>query len=203
MRCVLLTAFAVLLTLPLSAADWSTIADKLAKSVVVVETADGLCTGFVIDNERDHVLTANHCDGKELVVDGMPAKVVHKENKKDLLVLKVEDIDRPALKLAKDDPHTGQEVVSFGYGYGLEQPLLRVAHISHNKVYIPEGNLGGPFVFVDSTFVSGMSGGPVINLAGELVMIVQMGTKETGIGIGAEMIRSKVGRYFSKPAEKK
>jgi hypothetical protein len=39
----------------------------------------------------------------------------------------------------------------------------------------------------------------VVNEAGEVVMMVQRGTQSVGIGVGAETIRSKVGRYFGKP----
>lgn len=190
------------LTLPTVSAspDWRIAAEKIAKSAVFIESQGGSCTGFVIDNDRDYVLTAAHCDGEKLFADQSPAKVVHKDAKKDLLVVHIDDLDRPALKLAKDNPRTGDEVASFGYGYGLERPMFRVTHISDDKIYIPYEGIGGPLMAVDTTFVPGQSGGPVINADGEVVMIVQLGTPMVGFGVGAEVIKDRIGKYFSKPA---
>lgn len=200
-----LAAFAALVLLflvPLHAADWSLIATKLAKSVVEIESADGRCTGFVINDnvkgDKDYVLTAGHCDGEKLFAKGAAAKVISKDSKKDLLVVEVDNLDRPALKLAKENPKPGEEVISFGYGYGLDRPMLRVTHIADDATYIPYEGIGGPFFVTDATFVPGQSGGPVINAAGEVVMIVQLGTESVGFGVGAEVIKDKVGRYFGK-----
>jgi S1-C subfamily serine protease len=188
------------------AAEWTPIAEKLSKSVVYIESAEGSCTGFLIntdvkhdkDSDKDYVLTAAHCDGEKLYVDQATAKVISKDTKKDLMVLEVEDTGRPALKLAKDNPKIGDEVASLGYGWGLERPMFRTAHVSDDNTYIPEDGIGGPFIVIDAQFVGGQSGGPVINTAGEVVLIVQRGGGGVGIGVGAEVIRSKVGRYFEK-----
>ena len=187
----------------LFAADWSPIADKLSKSVVYIETASGSCTGFVVHadvkkdgDDLDYILTAAHCDGKELFADQTAAKVIWKDTKKDLLILAVADLGRPALTIARQDPKRGEEVMSFGYGYGLERPMLRVTHIADDRTYIPEGGIGGPLLVTDATFVSGQSGGPVINQAGEVVMMVQRGSSSVGMGVGAEVMRSKAGRYL-------
>ena len=197
--CVLLVSFA--------AADWTPVADKLSKSVVYIETKTGSCTGFVIHSDAkgkdkedvDYILTAAHCDGAELYVDQTVARVLSKDTKKDLMVLEVPNLDRPALKLAKDNPKIGDEVASLGYGWGLERPMFRTAHVSDDKTYIPEDGIGGPFIVIDAQFVSGQSGGPVVNAAGEVALMVQRGGGGVGIGVGAETMRSKAGRYFEKP----
>jgi S1-C subfamily serine protease len=46
--------------------------------------------------------------------------------------------------------------------------------------------------------VPGMSGGPVVDASGQVVMIVQLASDRVGLGIGAESIRAKVGRFFAK-----
>lgn len=188
----------------LNAADWSPIADKLSKSVVYIETTAGSCTGFVIaDDEHnkdkesvDWLMSADHCEGAELFADQMAAKILWKDSKSDMLVLEVPDTGRPALKLAKDNPKIGDEVGSYGFGWGLERAMFRMAHVSDDNTYIPEDGIGGPFIVIDAQFVPGMSGGPVVNVAGEVVMIVQRGGNGVGIGVGAEKIRNKAGRYF-------
>jgi S1-C subfamily serine protease len=184
------------------ATDWSANAEKLAKSVVYIETADGSCTGFVINsdakNEKDYVLTAAHCDGSKLYADGSDARVIYKDLKKDLMVLEVEDTGRPAVMLAKNNPKPGDELASYGYGYGFERPMLRITHVADDNTHIDQDGVGGPFIVTDATFVPGQSGGPVINAAGEVAMMVQLGSNAVGFGVGAEVMRSKVSRYFEK-----
>ncbi len=177
------------------AASW-TLAERVMESAVFIENKSGSCTGFVIDNERDYVLTAAHCDGEELFADQTPTKVVSKDIKTDLMVLYVKDVDRPALKLAAKDPSIGDETASVGYGYGLERPMFRVAHIADNEAQMPD--FSGHYIMIDASFVPGQSGGPVVNSQGELVAIVQLGTDRMGLGRGAEFIKSKVGKYFAK-----
>jgi S1-C subfamily serine protease len=191
--------------------DWGVLVKELTKSVVTIERDDNgtSCTGFIINSKAkdkdnhdvDYVLTASHCEAGKLWADQSLATVIAKNKDKDLLVLSIEDSDRPALKLAKDNPTVGQEAASFGYGYGLEKPLFRLTHISA-ETYIPYDGIGGPLFFTDATFVGGQSGGPVINADGEVVMMVQLGTNLVGMGVGAETIRQRVGKYWEKPAAK-
>jgi S1-C subfamily serine protease len=204
MRRVVFTVVCVtIFQAPMFGQDWSAAVALLAKSTVYIETKGGGCTGFVIntitdkdDDKKTRILTAAHCEGPEMYADQTPTKVLFKDTKKDLLVLEVDDLERPALRLAATDPVVGSLVASFGYGYSLERPMFRVAHISDDKTYIPD--TGGPYYVIDAAFVAGMSGGPVVNAAGEVVMIVQMASDRVGLGIGADEIRRKVGRFFAK-----
>ena len=189
----------LVLVVPAFAADWSVVAGNVKDSIVEIaissETGEpqGACTGFVVDNDRDFVVTAAHCDGPKVFVDNMPAKVRFKDVKNDLMVLQVEGIDRPALKLSDHDPKVGAEVASFGYGYALERPLFRVAHVSAGDIAIERGR----YFAVDAAFVPGQSGGPVVDEQGRVTMVVQLGTSIIGLGVGTETIRDKVGRFFS------
>lgn len=195
-----LLAAAVLSTSLLAASLWTPIADKLDNSVVYIEIYNkeskaGSCSGAVIDTKRKHVLTAAHCDGEKILVDGTQSLKVFKDERKDLLVLRAYGIDKPALKLSPVGPVRGEEVASLGYGFAFEQPMFRVAHISN--VHLESEELGsGPFFIIDADFVPGQSGGPVVNQAGEIVGIVQMGCCGVGIGRGADVIKDRVGRYF-------
>ena len=198
-----LLAVSLFVSVPVSvfASEWAATAAKLRESIVFVQIGEaGSCTGFVVDNERDYVLTAAHCDtkGEDLYVDLAPAKIVAKDTKNDLMVLKVEGIDRPALKLAKANPKVGDAVASYGFGFGFEQPLFRQAHVSAVDVNITGGGGVGNYVGLDANFIPGQSGGPVVNPANEVVLIVQLGSSAgVGLGVGADTIREKVGRYFS------
>jgi S1-C subfamily serine protease len=193
------------------AADWPALVKALEKSVVTIERNDAgvSCTGFIInsrakdkdDDDVDYVLTAAHCEAAKLWADQSVATIIAKNKEKDLIVLSIEDSDRPALKLAKENPKVGDEAASFGYGYGLERPLFRLTHISA-ETYIPYDGIGGPLFMTDATFVPGQSGGCVVNAAGEVVMMVQMGTNSVGMGVGADTLRQKVGKYWEKPQVK-
>ncbi len=196
----LVSLLTIVATLPLMA-DWSSVVRTLERSAVYVASDEGSCTGFVVHGsarkgEKDFVLTAAHCMGSDLYAAHVPARVIYKDTQLDLMVLETDDLDRPALKLAGKNPKVGDEVASYGHGYGLQRPMFRIAHVSDDAMYIPEGNIGGPFCVIDAAFVSGQSGGPVVNTAGEVVMIVQRGGAGTGLGVGAEVIRTAVGRYF-------
>jgi S1-C subfamily serine protease len=195
-------ACALLVASTAFAADWLAVAKTIRESIVEISIGEkGACTGGVIDDARDNVLTAAHCDntesGKDLFVDGKPAKVKFKDIKTDLMVLFVDGIDRPALSLAKHDPEVGEEIASYGFGWNLEKPLFRVGHISVESIAL-EGYERAQRLGIDASFVGGQSGGPVINAAGEIVMVVQLTNPEAGWGVGAEVIADKVGKYFTK-----
>jgi S1-C subfamily serine protease len=208
MRKFAAVALLTALTAAPALAQWQPVAEKVAKAIVTIGKDDTHCTGFVINTRagekgnKDYVLTADHCDSANLLADNNPAKVIYKDAKKDLLVVEVEDTGRPALKLAKKNPKIGDEVASYGYGFALERPMFRVTHIADDDTYIPEEGIGGPFIVTDAVFVGGQSGGPVVNTEGDVVMIVQRGGSGVGLGVGAEVIKSKVGKYFEKEESK-
>jgi len=189
-------------------ADWTPVAEKLAQSVVAIrmETGEevGGCSGFIINahakGDKDLVLTAAHCDGAKVYADDAIARVLWKDAKRDLMILEVDDLDRPAVIIAQKNPAQGEELGSLGYGYSLEKPMFRLAHVANASIQVP-GVEGGPFVMTDAAFVGGQSGGPAINAAGEVVMIVQRASGLVGIGVGAETIRDRIKRYLEKPAK--
>lgn len=202
MRRVLITLLlAVVALVPAAKAqsEWSSVIERVMKSIVYIEAEDKACTGFVIDTERKYVMTAAHCTGKDIWLDRVAGKLISKDTKKDLAVYEVKDLDptRPALKLSSKDPEMGQEVISAGYGYALERPFFRKAMISDTAMQ-PDAGVGGPYVALDAPFVGGQSGGPVVNEACEVVMVVQLGTASVGMGVSASIIRERMGRFWGK-----
>ena len=191
---------AVLLALALLT-DWTATAKKANESIVYVESESSKCTGFLIHaawkNDTDLILTAQHCDGKALFADYVAAKVIYKHAKADLMILEVADTGRPAIAISQKNPAIGEEVGSYGFGYALERPMFRLAHVSDDKAALPDID-GGPFVMVDAGYVSGQSGGPCVNAAGAVVSIVQRASGLVGIGVGAETIRDKIKRFLPK-----
>lgn len=202
-----LLSLALLILLPISLGIASERSKKLEKAVVYIESLDGKCSGFISDSayktdkgeDKDLVITAAHCDGKELTVDGQPAKVKAKFQREDLLVLEVDDTGKPALKLAMKNPDVEQHVTSVGFGYALEKPLVRQANISQVDLRMPEAEFQSEYIALDAPFVGGQSGGPVVDQESNVVMIVQFGSSTVGFGVGAETIKKKVGKYFERP----
>jgi S1-C subfamily serine protease len=202
-RVFLSILFATTLLLPtLKANDWSNVIKQVEPSILWLNIdGQGGCTGFIINQEKHYVMTAAHCYAEKGVLwaDSVPTRVIALDLKKDLMVLEAKDIDasRPALKLAEKNPSRGEDVMSCGYGFALERPFFRQAHVQDDQLSIPENGVGGPYISTDSPFVGGQSGGPVVNIKGEVVAIVQRGDGgSTGLGTGAELIRARLGRFF-------
>lgn len=185
-----------------ASSPWVAVAKTVERSVVYIESKGGRCSGFVVDGKRDYILTAAHCagednEGKDMTVDSQTVKIVAKDKKRDLMILEVKGLGKPAIHFAKDNPKIGEEVASYGYGYGLDRPLFRVAHISDDKTQLPDVE-GGARLAVDAGFVPGQSGGPVVDTEGNVVMIVQMGNASVGLGQGCDTIRDRFGKYFER-----
>jgi S1-C subfamily serine protease len=182
----------------LAAPDWVVVAERLEESVMQISDT---CSAFSIDDDRDYVLTAKHCTPddptKPTIVDLVPAKVVADDVQYDFTVLHVPGMDKRALALAEDEPKAGTEVISLGYGMGLKKWMFRHAWVSNRQLSIPD--LDGEWIMIDGAFVGGQSGGPVVNAAGEVVAVVQRANSTTGIGRGSDMIRKRVGKYFTRP----
>lgn len=197
-----LSLLVLMVVAPLGATDWSDVVKKVERSVVWAQVGEsGGCTAFIINQEKHFLLTASHCkpdQGAMLWVDGVSTRIVFLDPKRDLMVVEAKDIDpaRPALRLAHRNPIIGEEVMSIGFGYALERPFFRQTHVQDDKMAL-SGIDGGPFISTDSPFVGGQSGGPVVNIAGEVVLIVQRGDGgTTGLGVGAETMQERVGRFF-------
>jgi S1-C subfamily serine protease len=177
---------------------WNPVAEKVQKSLALLMVGEeGACTAFSINEKEDYVLTANHCfgrdiEGKDLLVDNTPAKLVARDQKRDLMVLYVKGLDKSAIHMATADPKVGDEMASYGYGYALSKPLFRITHAS-----AIDTDEAPKMVITDTDFTPGQSGGPVVNPDGDLVMIVQAGDGHgLGIGRGVEDIKKSMGRYF-------
>lgn len=189
-----------------SPATWAQVSNQTEKSIVRLtmtisedgQEFDSVCTGEVIDNQRDFVLTADHCIGTSMKADGLDASPLWENKDADLAVLQVPGIDKPEIvpsfgKLAK-----GDEVATVGYGYGQEQPIFRHGFVANPDAPLPYPGFGsGKYVSLDTTYIGGMSGGPVVNQDGRMVGIVQLGDQTTGWGRGISYIL-KLTRTFWK-----
>ncbi len=137
--------------------------------------ATSLGSGFFI-SEDGFVVTNNHVVDKEQSVtivmeDGteLPAKVVGKDDRTDLALLKVDSPDRTFtyVKFADAQPRVGEWVVAVGNPFGLGGTVTAGIISAHGR------QIGaGPyddFIQIDAAVNRGNSGGPAFNLKGEVV----------------------------------
>ena len=151
-----------------------------------------LGSGFVIDPNGD-VVTNNHVVGNAdkitvIFQDGkrLPATIVGRDEKTDLVLLKVKtDKPLPALKFGDSDAmRVGDWVIAVGNPFGLG------GSVSAGIVSARGRNINaGPFddfIQTDAAINRGNSGGPLFNTKGEVVGINSAIFSPTGgnIGIG-------------------
>ncbi len=160
----------------------------------VVISSDGLVlTSFhVIDGKTDILLILN--DGREL-----PGQVVASDPETDLAVVRVQADDLIPLRLGdSNDVHTGELVCAIGNPFGLRETVSWGSISSLDRV---EGAAGGmELIQHDATLHRGHSGGPLVNVRGELIGINrsilsdQNATTWQGIGfaIPANVIRANL-----------
>src|SRR5262249_37808127 len=150
-----------------------------------------LGSGFVISPDG-HVLTNNHVvdeasqirvklsDGREL-----DAKVVGRDAKTDLALLKIEASGLPVVPLGDSAQlQVGEPVMAIGNPFGLEQTVTTGIVSATGRVI---GN--GPyddFIQTDASINPGNSGGPLINTQGQAVGINTAIFSRSGgsVGIG-------------------
>lgn len=137
------------------------------------ETIKFLGAGVFI-SPNGHLLTCAHLFHPTnslitvVTVDGvrLPATLLYKDGKRDLALLKV-DAHTPYVRLAKNEPTTGQEVIAIGNPLGLNWT------VSHGIVSTLNRDIGEGFAFtqIDAPINQGNSGGPLFNMNGELIGI--------------------------------
>src|SRR5262245_4106582 len=185
--------------------------NKVKPSVVVVRTLQKTVApfpqeGLVIDNglgsgvlisEDGKVLTAAHVvqSADQVFVEFLngkliPARVTNSEVYADVALLQLERVPEGAIpaKLGDSDQvDVGDEILVVGAPYGLSHTLT-VGHISGRR--ISSNRMGSmramEFLQTDAAINSGNSGGPMFNLSGEVVGIVNsIMTKSGGFeGLG-------------------
>ena len=175
---------------------WSTIYDQLKDSVVLVQTNLGLGSGFVYDTEG-HIITNHHVieDADTIQVtflDGniTSANVVGMDIYSDIAVIKVDPevtILHPVVLGSSSDLTVGEPVAAMGNPFGLSDTLTagivssveRTLEAAENYVIID-------IIQIDAAVNPGNSGGPLVNLKGQVVGVNTAIQSETGtfIGIG-------------------
>jgi len=140
-----------------------------------VETADGACGGTGFLSIKDgigvtawHVMngairaTARFSSGEEFDVSGL----IDKDEKRDVCLIRIKVADRPLLSLAAVEPAVGNKAYAIGAPKGLE---FTISDGMISQVRTLDGIKQYQFTCAISP---GNSGGPLVNVAGEVLGVV-------------------------------
>jgi serine protease Do len=147
-----------------------------------------LGSGFVVD-KAGYIITNFHVVEKADTInvslasgDEFKAKVVGKDEKTDIAVLKVETKkDLPVAKLGNSDGMTqGDWVLAIGSPFGLEQTVTAGIISATGR----SGSQYQRFLQTDAAINQGNSGGPLVNMAGEVIGVNTAILTQTGQNAG-------------------
>jgi serine protease Do len=152
-----------------------------------------LGSGFIIDAEKGYIVTNNHVvkDADEVRVifhddESVEAKIIGRDEKTDIAVLKVET-DKPLVAVDFGDSdimRVGDWVLAIGNPFGLGGSVT-AGIVSARSRDIHSGPYDD-YIQTDASINRGNSGGPMFNIKGELIGINTAIFSPTGgsVGIG-------------------
>jgi len=166
----------------------------------------GVGSGFIVD-PKGYILTNQH------VVEGatritvrlqsgelMRGRVVGEDDETDLAVVKVETArDLPTVKLGNsDEAQVGDWVLAVGSPFGLDQTVT-AGIISTRERTTPVSSSFQRFLQTDAAINRGNSGGPLVNMRGEVIGINSQIATSTGDynGIGFALPSNEASFVYS------
>ncbi len=169
---------------------------KLRPSVVRVVGGEGEGSGFSIG--KGLILTNFHViefepSPKVIFLDNAfeTAEIIMANKDSDLAILKIEK-DLPVISWG--DPASlqyGEELLMMGYPFGGDlsgEATLKKGYLSNTR-YSKDAGIW--YIQTDATINPGMSGGPMVNICGEVVGINTLGTSGMGFAIASNSIKEK------------
>ena len=175
---------------------WPTIYNQLKDSVVLIQTDLGLGSGFVYD-KQGHIVTNHHVieDAETIQVtflDGniTSATVVGMDIYSDLAVIKVDPKAatlNPVVLGSSSDLAVGEPVAAMGNPFGLSDTLtVGIVSSLQRTLDATGGYVIIDIIQIDAAVNPGNSGGPLVNIKGQVVGLNSAIQSETGTftGIG-------------------
>ncbi len=149
-------------------------------------------SGFIIDKEG-HIITNNHVirDAESITVrlhngDEYSAEIVGGDRDTDVAVIKINsNQDLPVAELGdSDEIKVGQFAIAIGSPQGLEGSLSfgHISALGREGLRLPDDLRFQNFIQTDAAINLGNSGGPLVNIRGEVIGI------NTAIVFGAESL---------------
>jgi S1-C subfamily serine protease len=175
---------------------WPTIYNQLKDSVVLIQTDLGLGSGFVYDRQG-HIVTNHHVieDAETIQVtflDGniTSATVEGMDIYSDLAVIKVDPKAttlNPVVLGSSSDLNVGEPVAAMGNPFGLSDTLtVGIVSSLQRTLDATGGYVIIDIIQIDAAVNPGNSGGPLVNIKGQVVGVNSAIQSETGVftGIG-------------------
>ncbi len=144
-------------------------------------------SGFIVD-KTGHIITNAHVVDEAIRItvkldsgEELSAKVVGIDTETDIAVLKIEaGKDLPFIVLGDSDrSRVGEWVLALGSPFGLSKSVT-AGIISHKQRETPGGSVFQKFIQTDAAINRGNSGGPLVNLAGEVIGVNSQIATSTG-----------------------
>ena len=136
----------------------------------------GLGSGFIVSADGTILTNAHVVDGADEVIVKLSdrrefkAKVLGADRTSDVAVLKIEATDLPAVKIGNAaNTRVGEWVLAIGSPFGFESSAS-AGIVSASSRSLPDGSYV-PFIQTDVAVNPGNSGGPLFNMAGEVIGI--------------------------------
>ena len=147
--------------------------DEVRESVVLIDTGSGAGSGFVVD-ATGYILTNEHVvrgsTWVTVILDSgarLTAYVAATDPSRDIALIKVDRRFNSVLQFATE-ARVGEEVIALGYplGYRLGESMTTTTGIVSAFRTFPNGVA---YIQTDTDINFGNSGGPLLNLQGEVV----------------------------------
>lgn len=175
-------------------------------SVVRIETSGengrGVGSGFIVDDKGTLITNCHVLSGatsaKAVFSNGTSCKIVgttHVDKGRDIVVAKIDLIDRPKIELSKALPRKGDEVIALGTPHGLDFTATRgIVSAIRQSSELPEerGDFKreGVWIQIDAPLSPGNSGGPLIDRNGQVIAMSTLASQGTAqnlnFGISAD-----------------
>ncbi|MDD5551804.1 MAG: trypsin-like peptidase domain-containing protein [Candidatus Pacebacteria bacterium] len=167
-------------------------------------------TGFIISSDgmiltNKHVVSTEGVDYTVVLSDGKKysAEILARDPSQDIAVLKIKAKNLTTVKLGDSDKiQVGQSVIAIGYALGEFQNTVSVGVVSGIGRTITAGNLTSAqteelqeLIQTDAAINSGNSGGPLLNLSGEVIGIntaMASGAENIGFSIPINSIKNAI-----------
>ncbi len=167
------------------------------------QKVQSLGSGFLVSSDG-YIITNDHVAGRasKIVVtttDGekFDAEIIGSDRTSDVALLKIKGKNLPYLKFGNsDDVQVGEWAIAFGNPFGLfdknSKPTVTVGVVSNTGVSFTENAEGYTRVYkgmiqTDAAISSGNSGGPLINVDGEVIGMntIIFSTSQSSSGAGS------------------
>lgn len=164
------------------------------------QTQQATGTGFIIDADG-YILTNQHVvDGASRInvkvlgnETGYEASVVGEDRDLDLAVLKIDAANLPTLTMGDSDiMRSGDPVIAIGNPLGLDHTVTTGVVSAKGRPITVEDRNYKNLIQTDAAINSGNSGGPLINMAGQVIAInTAVSTQGQGIGFAIPINTAK------------